>query len=155
MDKTGITFIYDGDCPLCTSAVQAVRIQKSHGTLHLVNARQDKNHPLMQDIAQRNLNLDEGMVIYENNQVHHGVDALRFMAKYGQASNVLMLFCKSFFWSERISSFAYPWMRATRNWLLRRRNIAQLDNLSKNKIASRTIASRTIESEEIEGRKKS
>ncbi len=133
MDKTGIYFVYDGDCPLCTSAAQALRIQKAHGTLHLINARQDKNHPLMQDITQRNLNLDEGMVIYENNHFHHGKEALKFIAKYGQASTILMLFCKSFFWSDKISSLTYPWMRALRNWLLRRGNIAQLDNLSESK----------------------
>ena len=134
MDKTGIYFIYDGDCPLCAAAAQALRLQKAYGTLHLINARQDKDHPLIHDITQRNLNLDEGMVIYENNHFHHGVDALSFMAKHGEASNALMLLCKSIFWSDKISSLTYPWMRAMRNWLLRRRNIAQLNNLSKPKI---------------------
>lgn len=134
MDKTGIYFIYDGECPLCASVAQGLRLQKSGATLHLINARQEKSHPLIQDITQHNLSLDQGMVIYENNHFHHAKDALRFMAKYGKVSNVLMLFCKSLFWSERLSSLTYPWMRGIRNWLLRRRNIAQLDNLSENKI---------------------
>ncbi|MGB0935514.1 MAG: DCC1-like thiol-disulfide oxidoreductase family protein [Alphaproteobacteria bacterium] len=134
MDKSGIYFVYDGDCSLCSSVAQALSIQRAFGTLHLINARQDKHHPIMEAIIQRNLNLDEGMVIYENSRFHHGKDALKFMAKYGQASNALMFLCKSFFWSDKVSSLTYPWMRAVRNSVLRRRNIAQLDNLSINGI---------------------
>lgn len=139
MEKTGIYFIYDGECPLCKGAAMALRIQKKFGHLYLINAREinkrdNKYHPLMKAITHRNLSLDDGMVIYENNgdqqRFYHGKDALKFMAKHGDSSTFFMLLCKSVFWSDLISSLTYPWMRATRNWLLRKRHIGKIDNLS-------------------------
>lgn len=132
MYKTGIFFIYDGDCPLCAFSAQAIRIQKIYGPLHLINARQDTNHPLIKAIAAHNLNLDEGMVIYANTHFYQGKEALKFMARFGDTSTGLMLICKSVFWSDAMAAVIYPWLRAARNWLLRRRNIPPLtDHLQK------------------------
>lgn len=128
-EKEGVWFVYDGECPMCTSAAHALRIKKDYGSIHLINARKMANDPLVDEINQRGLDLDEGMVIYASDRFYHGKEALRFMARYGEASNVFTAFCKSLFWSGSISSLTYPWMRGTRNWLLRRRSAGRIDNL--------------------------
>jgi hypothetical protein len=51
------------------------------------------------------------------------------MAQHGDGQNAFTVFCKSLFWSNGLSSLTYPWMRGTRNWLLRRRHVERIDNL--------------------------
>ncbi len=45
--KEGVWFVYDGDCPMCNTAAHAFRIKQEHGYLHLVNARETKDDPLI------------------------------------------------------------------------------------------------------------
>lgn len=129
-EKEGIWFVYDGECPMCTSAAHAIRIKQDYGYLHLVDARTAANDPLVQEISRRGLDLDEGMVIYAKDKFYHGKDALTFMAKYGDTRNVFTGLCKGLFWSKAITSLTYPWMRSTRNLLLRRRGVGRIDNLN-------------------------
>lgn len=78
-----IWYIYDGECPLCRSAASALRIKQDYGQLHLVNARESEAHELVAAIKQLQLDLDEGMVIYDGEHVYHGKDALvRFTWRY-------------------------------------------------------------------------
>lgn len=73
-EKEGVWFVYDGECPMCTSAAHALRIKKDYGALHLINAREAANDPLVKEINQQGF--------------YHGKDALKFMARYGDAGNV-------------------------------------------------------------------
>lgn len=127
-DRT-VTFIYDGDCPLCTSAAMALRIRRDYGTLQLLDAREHRDHPLVREVTRRGLDLDEGMAIIADDRIHHGRDALAFMARYGETRNPFMAFIRSLYWSKTLATLTYPWMRGTRNWLLRRRGIGRIDNL--------------------------
>lgn len=131
VDKSaGVSFVYDGECPMCTNAAHALRIKKDYGSLNLINAREAANDPLVVEITQRGFDLDEGMVIYAEDRFYHGKEALKFMARYGDARNIFTAFCKSLFWSNAVSSLTYPWMRGTRNLLLRRRGAGRIDNLN-------------------------
>lgn len=129
LKKDGVWFVYDGECPICTSAAHALRIKKDYGAIYLINAREAAHNPLVQEINQRGLDLDEGMVIYASDHFYHGKEALKFMARYGEATNIFTAFCKILFWANTISSLTYPWMRETRNWLLRRKDAGRIDNL--------------------------
>jgi hypothetical protein len=128
-EKNGIWFVYDGDCPICTHAAEALRIKKDYGQLYTLNARGFEADPLIEEINQRGLDLDEGMVIYANDTFYHGKEALNFMAKYGEVTNSFMAVFKGLFWSTTISILVYPWLRGARNWLLRRKNVHRIDNL--------------------------
>lgn len=127
--KEGVWFVYDGDCPICTHAAHALRIKKDYGQLNIIDAREATNDSLVQEINQRGLDLDEGMVIYADGCFYHGKDALQFMSRYGDSGNVFMTFCKGLFWSEQLSKLVYPWMRGTRNWLLRQKHVRPIDNI--------------------------
>jgi predicted DCC family thiol-disulfide oxidoreductase YuxK len=128
--NAGVSFVYDGECPLCDYAAQALRIKKDYGALNLVNAREQADDPLVLEITRRGYDLDEGMVIYADDRFYHGKDALKFMAQCGETQNIFMAFCKSLFWSNTLSSLSYPWLRGMRNWLLRRRSVGRIDNLN-------------------------
>lgn len=128
--KNGIWFVYDGECPMCTKAALALRIKEQYGALHLLNAREEGEHELLQQINARGFDIDEGMVIYDGNNFFHGKDALRFMAQCGESKSVFNLTNKILFWSDLMAKLMYPWMRGTRNLLLRRKKAPRIDNLN-------------------------
>lgn len=125
-----IHFIYDGECPLCTYAALAYRLREKFGVLNLVNARDaDSDNSLMQEIKRRAIDLDAGMVIVHNGRYYHGKKALKFMAKHGVPKDAINISLKFLFWSDWLCHISYPFMRATRNWLLRRKNVDRINNL--------------------------
>lgn len=129
-DPECIYFVYDGECPLCQKAALALRIKKRYGELTLIDARTDQTHPLMVQINELKLDLDEGMVIYDGMHFYHGKSALRFMARHGENEGVFNLSNKLLFWSENAALVIYPWLRGLRNWLIRKKNVGRIDNLA-------------------------
>jgi hypothetical protein len=99
----------------------------------LLNARDEQQHPLLQEIKTRGLDLDEGMVIVHDGRFHHGKSALRFMAKHGDNQGWLNRINRLLFWSDKLAALVYPWLRGIRNGLLRQRGRPQLDNLQHRK----------------------
>ncbi len=129
LEKPGVWFVYDGECPLCNNAAHALRIKKEYGGLHLIDARTGKD-ALLQEIMNRGFDLDDGMVIYAGGKFYHGKDALKFMARYGDGQNAFTRICRGLFWSDKIAAITYPWMRGIRNLLLKRKNATRIDNLN-------------------------
>ena len=127
--KGDVWFVYDGDCPLCTTAAKALRIRQAVGTLHLVNAREDSSHPVMQEIQARRLNLDVGMVIKFQNTCYHGADALHVMALLGTGHGWFNRMNAWLFRSKTLSRLLYPSMREARNLFLRLTGVSKIDNL--------------------------
>jgi predicted DCC family thiol-disulfide oxidoreductase YuxK len=132
--QEGIWFVYDGDCPLCKMAVMAFRIKEVYGTLHVLNARENTEHKLIQKINAEGLDLDEGMVIFDGERFYHGKDALRFMAKYADNNSIFNLTTKALYWSDSLAKLTYPWLRGLRNMLLKRKKgrgkeVTRIDNL--------------------------
>ena len=128
-ESSGIYFIYDGECPMCTKAALALRIKKAYGDLTLINARENLDHPIVLQITELKLDLDEGMVLYDGDHFYHGKEALKLMARYGDRKGLFNLFNKSFFRFDLIARLLYPSMRSVRNWLLARKKVGQIDNL--------------------------
>ncbi len=128
-NKEGVWFVYDGECPICTHAAEALRIKQKYGALYTLDARAAEPDILIQEINRLGLDLDEGMVIYFNNRFYHGKEALKFMANHGEIKTPFMFVFKGVFWSSALSRLAYPWLRGTRNYLLKRKNARRIDNL--------------------------
>ena len=131
-NKNEVWFVYDGDCPICSTAARALQIKKSVGGLHLVNARDDKKHPLLVEINRRQLDLDEGMVLKYGDGFYHGEDALHMMALLGSGKGWFNRINALLFRSKFIASVCYPTMRATRNTLLRFKGVQKIRNLKLN-----------------------
>ena len=130
LDKLyGVWFVYDGECPLCNKAAHALRIRQALGALHLLDARTNPAHPLIVAINERQLDLDEGMVIYHAGAFHHGERALHFMAVHGGKKGFFNQVNRLFFQSDMLSKFFYPPMRSLRNLLLLFRGKKPIKNL--------------------------
>ena len=120
--EKGVWFIYDGHCPLCCFAAQALRIQQNCGELHLIDAREKNNDQtnvfLLERIKTLKFDLNQGMLIYYQGQFYHGAKALHFMAVYGAPKGFFNRLNRMLFKSQAIASFTYPFLRAIRNTLL-------------------------------------
>jgi len=127
--KGDVWFVYDGDCPICTTAATALEIRQAISNLHLVNARKEGDHPLMQEVKAKGLNLDEGMVIKFQDTYYHGADALHIMALLGSGHGWFNRMNAWLFRSKTASAICYPPMRAARNFALRLKGVSQLRNL--------------------------
>jgi hypothetical protein len=124
-----VWFVYDGDCPICNIAAQGLRISKAVGGLKTLNAREDRNHPIMQEIKQQRLSLDDGMVIKYEGDFYHGKDALHLMALLGSDSGWFNRMNAILFRYKILCSICYPPMRAVRNLLLLIKSIKPISNL--------------------------
>lgn len=130
IDKTGdVWFVYDGECPLCKTAAKALRIKKAVGKLNLINAREDKNHSVIQEINRAKINLDKGMVIKFDDKFYHGDDALGVMAFLGTNVGWFNRINYILFRSRLVSRLIYPFMRGSRNVLLLVLGVKQIKNL--------------------------
>lgn len=126
---TGVWFVYDGECPICKMAAQALRIRETLGELRLVDARTDATHQLLDHIKARGLNLDDGMVVYHQGHFYHGATALQFMSVYGGKSGWFNHINRLMFRSNFLAKTLYPPMRTGRNFLLSLRGLKPINNL--------------------------
>jgi len=125
----GVWYVYDGKCPLCRTAARAIRIRESAGELHLINAREEAGHPVIQEINARGLDIDKGTVIKFGGNFYHGGDAMVMMALLGSRSGWFNRLNGLLFRSPIVARFCYPAIRSGRNLLLWFKGVGQIRNL--------------------------
>ncbi len=116
--KEEVWIVYDGDCPICRLVSTSLRIREDVGGLKVLNAREGDGHPLFEEIIDRDLDLDEGMVLVYGGQFYHGADAFNMMAILGSNVGGFNRFNATLFRSPKIAKLCYPTLRAGRNFLL-------------------------------------
>lgn len=126
-----IYFIYDGECPICNYAARAFRIKQAVGNLHLIDARTEPNHPLMQEVNKRGLNIDDGMVIIYEGGYYHGRDAIHLMGLLDSDIGWFNKINSFLFKSKPVAKICYPFLRACRNTLLKIKGVRKIDNLKR------------------------
>ena len=122
-----IYLIYDKQCPACDNYCKVVRIRESVGDLVLINAR-DKNN-IMNDITERGLDIDQGMVLKVDEQLYYGSDAIHALALLSSRSGMFNRFNYWLFKSKTLSRLLYPVLRFFRNLLLKLLNKMKINNL--------------------------
>ncbi|MES2984320.1 MAG: DCC1-like thiol-disulfide oxidoreductase family protein [Pseudomonadota bacterium] len=128
-NKPDIWFVYDGECPVCQLGVSLFKVRQSVGTLHTVDARTEKDHPVMQEVNAARLNLDTGMVIKYLGQLYQGEDALAVMAKIGADEGLFNKMNRTLFQSRTRVNLCYPPMRFARNVALAFKGVGKIRNL--------------------------
>ena len=80
-EQQPIQIVYDGQCPFCSAYVRMFRLHEL-SDVELINARE--GHPLVETIAERGLDLDEGMVMKLGEEYYFGEDVVhRLFAQMG------------------------------------------------------------------------
>ena len=117
--------VYDPECPLCDGYCRAARGSEALPGLRLVNAREDT--PVMADISQQGLDIDEGMVLKVDGALYYGADAIHALAARG--AGAFNRINRWLFGSRSRARILYPLLRSGRNLLLKMLRRTRINNL--------------------------
>ncbi len=106
---------------------QIVRIRESVGDLKIIDAR--KKSDVLDEITDRGLDIDQGMVLKMGDQLYFGSDAIHALALISSRSGIFNRFNYWMFKSKYISSWLYPMLRFCRNLLLKILGKTKINNL--------------------------
>ena len=120
-----IVLVYDGDCPICSAYCKALAIRQLESRFEIVNARQ--YHPILENIKEMGLNLEEGFVLKIENEYFHGADAINRLALITTHSGLFNRLNYFIFKSAYLSKILYPFLRTGRSILLYLLGIKKLD----------------------------
>ncbi|MFA8384193.1 MAG: DCC1-like thiol-disulfide oxidoreductase family protein [Pelagibaca sp.] len=113
----GVTILYDGQCPFCTSYVSMMRLRETVGPVELVDAR--SKDPRVANAVSAGLDLDEGMVVIWDGRQFHGTDSVHLLATLSAPGGLLNNLQRRLFASPRRASVIYPALARGRRLFLR------------------------------------
>ena len=87
-DQKTVELVYDHDCPFCRPYCEAIRLDNSRYQLKLVNAREKS--PLLEEITQRGLNIDQGMYLKIGRKAYFGSDAIHQLTRLTKSNGVFL-----------------------------------------------------------------
>ena len=116
--EAGPIVVYDGECPFCAAYVRITRLRESAGPVTMVDARQS-DHPVMGEIRAAGLDIDRGMVVKLDGQLHHGDAAMTALALMTTPSGGFNRMMRALFRRPGLARVIYPPMVAGRNLTLR------------------------------------
>ena len=127
VETSDIFLVYDKQCPACDFYCNLVRIRETVGNLVLLDARDAG--PLMQEITEAGLDIDEGMVLKAGNQLYYGADAIHKLSLMSTRSGIFNRLSYWCFKSARTARLLYPLLRSCRNLLLKILGRTRINNL--------------------------
>jgi len=113
----GITILYDGHCPFCSSYVTMMRLREAVGKVELVDARGDD--PRVAEAMSAGLDLDEGMVVIWEGRQFHGRDAVHLLATLSARGGLLNELQRRVLAAPRRAAILYPALARGRRLFLR------------------------------------
>ena len=111
------SLLYDGECPFCSAYVKLLRLRDAVGAITLVDARQ--GGPLVDEIVDAKMNLNQGMVLKLNGQYYQGADCINMLALLSTPSSAFNRLNAAIFRSKTMSRWLYPILRLGRAGVLR------------------------------------
>jgi predicted DCC family thiol-disulfide oxidoreductase YuxK len=122
--------LYDGECPFCSRYVVHVRLREAVGAVMLANARE---HPaLVEEVRRLGYDVDEGMVLKLNGRYYYGADCIHALALLTTRAGWFNRLTSFAFRSQSFARFAYPILRAGRNFTLKLLGRQRIDAASSN-----------------------
>lgn len=122
-----VLLVYDKQCPFCDYYCSLVRLRESVGQLRLVDARVPSD--VMQEITDKGLDIDQGMVLKVGDQLYYGADAVHALALLGTRSGWFNRLNYWVFSSAVAARALYPLLRSCRNLFLHFLGRSRINNL--------------------------
>ncbi len=122
-----LLLVYDKQCPICDAYCRLVKIDDSFGSLRTVDAREESD--VLQEISRHGMDIDQGMVLKADDQLHYGADAIHALAQISSRDGVFNRINFWLFRSRTGSRLIYPVLRFFRNLLLKILGRKKINNL--------------------------
>jgi predicted DCC family thiol-disulfide oxidoreductase YuxK len=118
LDRQPESFVlYDGECPVCASYMALVELRRFHPSIEILDAR--KHPTLVARLRAQGFEVNDSLLVKLGSTVYAGADATRVLSELSSEQ----------VWVRRIGVWAiggapwsrvlYPYLRGTRNLLLR------------------------------------
>lgn len=122
-----ILLVYDKQCPACDFYCRRIDVHDSAGRLVRVDARDQT--PIMAEISELGLDIDEGMVLKVGDRLYYGAEAINQLARLSSNKGFFNRFAAAIFRSPSVARAAYPILKACRNLLLKFLRRRRINNL--------------------------
>ena len=109
--------LYDGDCPVCRSYMALAQLRRLRPDIAILNARDEPD--LVAALRRDGHEINDSILVRLGPDIYEGAKATGLIAELGSDNP----------WTRRMALYAigggpwasalYPWLRATRNLLLR------------------------------------
>jgi len=129
MNRKEILLVYDKECPVCDNYCGLVRIKESAGDLKIIDARESS--AALDEITALGLDIDQGMVVKMDGDIHYGADAIHALALISSRSSFFNRLNYWMFKSRRVSHIVYPVLKFCRNMLLKILGRTKINNLGR------------------------
>lgn len=126
-NKDDVWLVYDGECPVCTTYCRYIRIREAVGNLRLIDARLPS--PIMDEITEAGLDIDQGMVVKFRDAMYYGPDAIHMLTLLSTPSGLFNRINYYVFSSRMGANIFYPLGKAVRTLLLKLLGIKYIENL--------------------------
>jgi predicted DCC family thiol-disulfide oxidoreductase YuxK len=126
--STKIQIVYDKQCPACSKYCELVQSSADPETVNLIDARDESD--LMVEITGRGLDIDEGMVVAVEGQLHYGAEAIHALAEMDSGRGLFNRANRLLFKNRHVARILYPCMRGVRNLLLKLLGVGRINNLA-------------------------
>jgi len=123
-----IWIVYDGLCPFCSRYVMLYRIRQLVQQVHLIDAR-DSNHPLVKELSDMGLDLNEGMAVKWDGKLYYGAECMHLLALLGSESSGFNRLNRWLFSRRRLARGLYPILVRGRKLTLRILGRPAIENL--------------------------
>jgi len=127
MSASEIQLVYDRQCPVCDAYCRALDREGSLPGLELVDAR--SRTAVLEEITSRGWDIDEGMVLKVDGELHYGADAIHELAVLRRGAGAFGWGNRWLFGSLRRARLLYPLLRTGRGLLLKLLGRSRVNNL--------------------------
>lgn len=123
MNTQKISIIYDGDCPFCRNYVSFLKIKEIY-SVELINAR--KHPDLVTQYKKAGYDLNQGFIVKHNKTIYHADQAIHFLTKATNTNTLGLQLNQSLFKNKQIAQILYPFLKTSRNIILKLKKIPKL-----------------------------
>lgn len=116
-NNTGITVVYDGDCPFCTRYSQLLRLRENTGHVRMINAREPDE--TADRLREEGIELDKGIVVLWRGQIYQADRALHLLASLSGDKGFFNRLTRLAFKSPTLTRWLYPFLYHGRNLALK------------------------------------
>ena len=117
MEKSTLTFIYDGECPFCNHFAQLLELKSKIDNISILDGR--KNPELIKDLLKKGYDLDKGAILLKNKEILHGANAINTICKQiNNPSSSLLLILSRVFKSTKRTNLIFPLLVRARRFAL-------------------------------------
>ena len=117
MEKSTLTFIYDGQCPFCNHFAQLLELKSKIKNISILDGR--KNPELIKDLLKKGYDLDRGAILLKDKEIFHGANAINTICKLiKQPSSKLLTILSTTFKSSKRTKFIFPFLVTARRFAL-------------------------------------